>query len=154
MNGVMMPGVSAGSNHVGASETWTPQVSCPSGAACAAWAPGMATAAATSSPRMTGPRRRVDCLIMTGPRFRWSLGDPPDGDAHQNDGKDHSGHEDIPIVPAEPERGGRGAHTHDRRGEYHRDADIGHAQGIGWPLPQRAVHGGQRRRGAHAAFDA
>src|SRR5260370_28891703 len=27
MNGVMMPDASAGSNHVGASETWTPQVS-------------------------------------------------------------------------------------------------------------------------------
>src|ERR1700716_158504 len=26
MNGVMMPDASAGSNHVGASETWTPQV--------------------------------------------------------------------------------------------------------------------------------
>src|SRR5437763_15728789 len=33
LNGVMMPGVSAGSNQVGASEMWTPQVSWPSGAA-------------------------------------------------------------------------------------------------------------------------
>src|SRR5262245_61699836 len=33
MNGVMIPGVSAGSNHVGAMVTWTPQVSWPSGAA-------------------------------------------------------------------------------------------------------------------------
>src|SRR3989442_12890700 len=33
MNGVMIPGVSAGSNQVGASEVWTPQVICPSGAA-------------------------------------------------------------------------------------------------------------------------
>src|SRR5437870_2055692 len=33
MNGVMIPGVSAGSNQVGASEMWTPQVICPSGAA-------------------------------------------------------------------------------------------------------------------------
>src|SRR5262249_16843591 len=31
MYGVMIPGISAGSNHVGASETCTPQVSCPSG---------------------------------------------------------------------------------------------------------------------------
>jgi len=35
MNGVMTPGVSAGSNHAGASETWTASVSCPSGAAAA-----------------------------------------------------------------------------------------------------------------------
>src|SRR5262245_58085485 len=33
MNGVMTPGVSAGSNHVGASETCTAKVICPSGAA-------------------------------------------------------------------------------------------------------------------------
>src|SRR5262245_66513338 len=33
MNGVTIPGVSAGSNHVGASEMWTPQVTCQSGAA-------------------------------------------------------------------------------------------------------------------------
>src|SRR6185312_6487307 len=32
MNGVMIPGVSAGSNQVGASETCTPQVSLPCGA--------------------------------------------------------------------------------------------------------------------------
>ena len=31
MKGVMMPGVSAGSNHVGASEMCTPQVICPAG---------------------------------------------------------------------------------------------------------------------------
>src|SRR2546425_7898065 len=36
MNGVMTPGVSAGSNHVGASETWTAHVICPSGPAIAA----------------------------------------------------------------------------------------------------------------------
>src|SRR6266508_4537543 len=33
MYGVMMPGVSAGSNQVGAIDTWTAQVSYPSGAA-------------------------------------------------------------------------------------------------------------------------
>src|SRR6266508_3829573 len=33
MYGVMMPGVSAGSDQVGAIDTWTAQVSCPSGAA-------------------------------------------------------------------------------------------------------------------------
>src|SRR5713101_7943260 len=36
MKGVISPGVSAGSNHVGASETWMPQVSCPSGLAALA----------------------------------------------------------------------------------------------------------------------
>src|SRR5882724_417434 len=32
MKGVMTPGVSAGSNHVGASDTWTANVICPTGA--------------------------------------------------------------------------------------------------------------------------
>src|SRR6516165_7573714 len=36
MKGVMIPGVSAGSNHVGANEMCTPQVSCPSGLAAQA----------------------------------------------------------------------------------------------------------------------
>src|SRR5262245_5895382 len=36
MNGVIRPDVSAGSNHVGASETWMPQVSWPCGPAAAA----------------------------------------------------------------------------------------------------------------------
>src|SRR5262249_51207412 len=36
MKGVMIPGVSAGSNHVGANEMCTPQVSCPSGLAARA----------------------------------------------------------------------------------------------------------------------
>src|SRR5262245_33816342 len=41
MKGVMTPGVSAGSNHVGANEMCTPQVSCPSGPVALAgpWAP-------------------------------------------------------------------------------------------------------------------
>jgi len=49
MNGVMTPGVSAGSNHAGASETWTANVICPSGAAApATGAPVMARTAATA----------------------------------------------------------------------------------------------------------
>jgi hypothetical protein len=39
MNGVMIPEVSAGSNHVGASEMCTAQLICPSGAASLAAAP-------------------------------------------------------------------------------------------------------------------
>src|SRR5262245_36465715 len=42
MKGVMMPGVSAGSNHVGANEMCTPQVSWPSGPAALA-GPGAPT---------------------------------------------------------------------------------------------------------------
>src|SRR4249920_1952407 len=42
MNGVMMPDASAGSNQVGASETWTPQVSWPGDAAAAKRAPPVA----------------------------------------------------------------------------------------------------------------
>src|SRR2546428_13082108 len=60
MNGVTIPGVSAGSNHVGASEMWTPQVTWPSGAAAA----GTAAAAEISRTR-TGTERRG--LIMSLP---------------------------------------------------------------------------------------
>src|SRR5712691_190727 len=50
MNGVMTAGVSAGSNHVGASETCTAHVISPSGAAAAdAAAPATATSATASS---------------------------------------------------------------------------------------------------------
>ena len=44
MNGVMTPGVSAGSNHVGASETWMANVICPSGAAAAGVSPDCGSA--------------------------------------------------------------------------------------------------------------
>src|SRR2546430_3012778 len=58
MNGVTIPGVSAGSNHVGASEMWTPQVTWPSGAASA----GTAAAAEISRTRTVTERRG---LIMS-----------------------------------------------------------------------------------------
>src|SRR5204863_1449509 len=58
MNGVTIPGVSAGSNHVGASEMWTPQVTWPSGAAAA----GPAAAAEISRTRTVTERRG---LIMS-----------------------------------------------------------------------------------------
>src|SRR5258708_35099692 len=53
MNGVMMPDASAGSNHVGASETWTPQVSRSGEAATAKRGPPVTrpTAAATKTSR-------------------------------------------------------------------------------------------------------
>src|SRR5580765_8233128 len=52
MNGVPMPGVSAGSNHVGASETCTPHVIWPSGAAAAGAAATRRAASATSDVRL------------------------------------------------------------------------------------------------------
>src|SRR5436309_12796764 len=58
MNGVTIPGVSAGSNHVGASEMWTPQITWPSGAAAA----GTAAAAEISRTRTVTERRG---LIMS-----------------------------------------------------------------------------------------
>src|SRR5688572_21651106 len=54
MNGVMIPGVSAGSNHVGASETWTAHVSCPS--AGAALARGASVASQRTSTTAMTPR--------------------------------------------------------------------------------------------------
>ena len=61
MNGVMMPGISAGSNQVGASEMCTPQVSCPSAPAALA-GPGdpasrVTAKRATASRRVMGPTR-------------------------------------------------------------------------------------------------
>src|SRR5438094_8590400 len=58
MNGVTIPGVSAGSNHVGASEMWTHQVTWPSGAAAA----GTAATAEISRTRTATERRG---LIMS-----------------------------------------------------------------------------------------
>src|SRR5215469_10305539 len=66
MKGVMIPWVSAGSNQAGASETWMPQVSCPSGPA----APADRGAPATS-PRAARARtsRRVTPLTVDLPRL-------------------------------------------------------------------------------------
>src|SRR5436853_6143649 len=58
MNGVTIPGVSAGSNHVGASEMWTPQVTWPSGRASG----GPGAAAEISRTRTVTERRG---LIMS-----------------------------------------------------------------------------------------
>ena len=49
----MIPGISAGSNHVGASETCTPQVSCPSGPDALAM-PGAAISSAQASMAQSG----------------------------------------------------------------------------------------------------
>jgi len=59
MKGVMIPCVSAGSNQVGASETWMPQVSCPSGAAAKA-EPGEAA-------RPNAARARASRRVMPDP---------------------------------------------------------------------------------------
>src|SRR6516162_3547188 len=66
MKGVMIPCVSAGSNQVGASDTWMPQVSCPSGPAAPA-DPGVPA----TSPRAARTRtsRRVTLLPIDGPRL-------------------------------------------------------------------------------------
>src|SRR5689334_3427544 len=49
MNGVITDGVSAGSNHVGASETWTANVTSPSAAIAAGVASGATDADSTSA---------------------------------------------------------------------------------------------------------
>ena len=51
MNGVMMPGVSAGSNQVGASEMWTPQVTVPCAPAAKAAVPGASIPSAARAAR-------------------------------------------------------------------------------------------------------
>src|SRR5439155_20555882 len=60
----MTPGVSAGSNHVGASETWTAIVSWPSGAAAAGVATGESTATVRAS-RSAGGRDERRTLTVS-----------------------------------------------------------------------------------------
>jgi hypothetical protein len=54
----MTPGVSAGSNHVGARETCTANVSCPSGAAAAGATIGGRIATVSASSRARGSEER------------------------------------------------------------------------------------------------
>src|SRR5262245_34915770 len=65
MNGVMMPGVSAGSNHVGASVVCTAQVSCPAGAAgladCAHTGAPVTSVTATTRATRDARERVMDC---------------------------------------------------------------------------------------------
>src|SRR5205823_10267826 len=63
MKGVMIPGVSAGSNQVGAKVVWMPQLSCPCGAA-AQLMPG-APAASPSAVRASISRRVMPALVVT-----------------------------------------------------------------------------------------
>src|SRR5215472_10841530 len=62
MNGVMIPEVSAGSNQVGASEIWAPQVSCPSGTAAE---PKRGTPATKPSAASARRSRRVGLVSLT-----------------------------------------------------------------------------------------
>src|SRR5258707_1065819 len=59
MKGVMIPGVSAGSNQVGARETWTAHVAWPSGAAMAAGGEGTAATTATRAAARAVRRARA-----------------------------------------------------------------------------------------------
>src|SRR5687767_8419481 len=65
----MIPGVSAGSNQVGAIETCTPQVICPSGAAATG---GTTTITQNTAARVSGRRRRrgrvMDDLLSSEPK--------------------------------------------------------------------------------------
>src|SRR5262245_34785969 len=68
MKGVTMPGVSAGSNHVGASEMWTPQVICPAG--CVARA-GSTEAFAASSRTLTAVAHQYWAMPGPVPSRMW-----------------------------------------------------------------------------------
>src|SRR5262249_62127163 len=57
MNGVMIPWVSAGSNHVGASEMWTPHVIWPSGVAAAGVTAARAATASNAISTQAARRR-------------------------------------------------------------------------------------------------
>src|SRR5215510_999133 len=60
MNGVIRPDVSAGSNQIGASDTWMPQVSCPCGEASAKLEEPATTAPAASANAL----RRVSEIVL------------------------------------------------------------------------------------------
>src|SRR5262245_41639171 len=77
MNGVMTPAVSAGSNHVGASEMWTANVICPSGAAAAGPAPDdrHATASARAvAGTANGRHRRLTVSLLVPARGAGAVG--------------------------------------------------------------------------------
>ena len=67
MNGVMMPGVSAGSNHVGASVTWMAQVAWPCAAGAGVGTPAtrrpVMPAAISGNARRTRSERISDNLL-------------------------------------------------------------------------------------------
>src|SRR6185369_10367949 len=67
MNGVITPGVSAGSNHAGASDTWIANVICPSGAATVGAAMGgtSATARATATTTTSERRRFIVSSVLS-----------------------------------------------------------------------------------------
>jgi len=74
---VMAPDISAGSNQVGARETWTPQVSCPTGADAAAMGtlalrPKAARASNCRRPRREGRVERIGCLIVPSSVDTWT----------------------------------------------------------------------------------
>src|SRR6516162_1131557 len=73
MKGVMMPEVSAGSNHVGAIEMWAPQIISPAGASAGAAAPGVGPR--IKSARTNGDAKRPrSCLTEAScPVVRWVL---------------------------------------------------------------------------------
>src|SRR2546423_406756 len=70
MNGVMIPGVSAGSNQVGATETWTAHVSRPSGAPGA----GVGTSRATATRPHSARRRAAIRPGVVGRLMAWPSG--------------------------------------------------------------------------------
>src|SRR2546423_6418847 len=89
MDGVMMPDISAGSNHVGARDTCTPQVSCPSGpVALAGNGDAIVSARATSAricrrvlaarlaPRERVPRQRMENGTEMNPACKMAMAFP------------------------------------------------------------------------------
>jgi hypothetical protein len=66
MKGVMTPAVSAGSNHDGASETWTARMICPSGAASAGESPVDGCAATRAVTRVRESRKRARFTMSSG----------------------------------------------------------------------------------------
>src|SRR5215831_12414462 len=73
MNGVMMPGVSAGSNQVGASATWEAHVNCPDGDALGDCAE--ACVAATRATATTRATTRARERVMVCPPLRCDKGE-------------------------------------------------------------------------------
>src|SRR5262245_30848300 len=95
MNGVMTPGVSAGSNHVGASDTWTANVIWPSGAADTAGGSSRARARTTAN---SDDERR--CFIVFSVLARSLRSRRFSGHRARGDGESRAGHEDEDIIGA------------------------------------------------------
>src|SRR5512132_3626233 len=121
MKGVLMPVVSAGSNHAGASEACTAQVSCPSGAAADAGAAISIDETASST------SQREEPVVIAAPLYAEDGGAPP-------------GFEPRATIAKSLKRGCRSRHSRTKKGAEHEALSRTH-RGASLVCPRREPRG-------------